>query len=89
MKRRKVLMLIFMLCSLCLYGQDEITKSIDFSSQVNEVQQEEDAWCVYACLEAVDGNDQCDYCTWFISDYLLSDSCHNVYEEEYISDDDY
>ena len=56
---------------------------------MSKVKQEQDAWCVYACLEALDEMDQCDYCSNFIENYLMSDSCHNVYEEAYISDDDY
>lgn len=87
--RREFLMLIFALCTLCLFGEDELTKSIDFSERVSVVQQEEDAWCVYACLKAVDGMDQCDYCTWFINDYLLEDTCQNVYGTSYVSDDEY
>ena len=87
--KKGLFLLICCLCSLCVFGQHELTKSIDFSDEVTNVQQEEDAWCVYACLESVNGCEQCEYCRNFIDDYLMKDTCYNAYGNTYISDDDY
>ena len=87
--KKGLFLILCCLCSLYVFGQHELTKSIDFGDKVTNVQQEEDAWCVYACLESVKGYTQCGFCRDFIYDYLMKDSCKNAYGSSYISDDDY
>ena len=44
------------------WEEDTLTKEVDFSEEVDNVEQEGEAWCVYASMEAVDGMEQCTHC---------------------------
>ena len=57
---------------------------------VDEVKQEYDYWCVHACIQSVDGIDQCSICEGYINDFIVDayESDTNPYSN-ILSDDDY
>jgi|SRR5690606_18103527 len=69
-----IAILIFALLStpVISYSQPP-TKTIDFSSGINDVDQEYTYWCVYACWEARTGGsqDQCDACDYYVDTYVV------------------
>jgi hypothetical protein len=60
--------------SYCQYDY----KTVDVSSKVSTIQQTSPSWCVYACLEAISGTPQCEYCGHYLGGYITSD-----YNNEY------
>ena len=52
------------------WEEDTLTKEVDFSNEVDDVEQEGEAWCVYASMEAVDGMPQCMRCFNYIFQFF-------------------
>ena len=70
------------------WEEDTLTKEVDFSNEVDDVEQEGEAWCVYASMEAVDGMEQCTHCFNYIHSFLVGKD-DNVYGSSYIPDEEY
>ena len=70
------------------WEEDTLTKEVDFSEEVDNVEQEGEAWCVYASMEAVDGMEQCTHCFNYIHSFLVGKD-DNVYGSSYIPDEEY
>ena len=70
------------------WEEDTLTKEVDFSEEVDNVEQEGEAWCVYASMEAVDGMEQCTHCLNYIHSFLVGKD-DNVYGSSYIPDEEY
>ena len=70
------------------WEEDTLTKEVDFSEEVDNVEQEGAAWCVYASMEAVDGMEQCTHCFNYIHSFLVGKD-DNVYGSSYIPDEEY
>lgn len=70
-----------------LHGQVLVKEN---TFDIDEVQQEYDYWCVYACIQSVDGTSQCDVCDGYINDFIVDayESNVNPYSS-ILSDDDY
>lgn len=66
----------------------ELTKKVDFSSEVKMVSQKYDYWCYYACLESITNDLQCFYCFDFIHRYLM-DGQSNPYPKKNVSDEEF
>ena len=70
------------------WEEDTLTKEVNFSNEVDNVEQEGEAWCVYASMEAVDGMPQCMRCFNYIF-HFLDGKYDNVYGSSYIPDEEY
>ncbi len=68
--------------------KSELTREVDFSSQVKMVPQKCHYWCYYACLEAVTDNLQCFYCSDYIRHYLMNEES-NPYPQNIVSNEDF
>ncbi|PCH70301.1 MAG: hypothetical protein COC06_05290 [Bacteroidales bacterium] len=71
MKTKIFVNLIFIfLFSNYLFAQTELTRKVDYSSDIKTTKQKYDFWCVYACLEALDKGNQSDNCGWYIQRFI-------------------
>jgi len=54
-------------------ASSELTKEVDFSSEVTRVTQEYEYWCVYACLESLNTSlPQCTHCFNFLHRFYMN-----------------
>lgn len=77
--KRKVTLIILLMLSMFIHSQDVREKCIDFCGGISQVLQLHDNWCVYACLEAVSGDKQCEKCYNYI-DKFIKDKWDNPYD---------
>jgi len=63
---------IISLIALPLFSYSQsLTKTVDFSDQVDDVYQQYEAWCVYACWEALGASVQCEGCDYYVNTYIV------------------
>src|SRR5690606_3857258 len=65
----KTLIIVLIAIPIFSYSQPP-TKVVDLSDDISHVDQAYDFWCVYACLEAGDNLNQCEYCLDYIGNYI-------------------
>ena len=65
MKQHILILLLFAGGSTYLFGQPNLTRKVDYSSEVTNAQQQYPFWCVYACMEAIENTDQDFNCGWY------------------------